>query len=271
MDKRIRDAFDTVRAEDELREKTRAYLRRRTGNFGAGKRAFFPGRLVPALACFLVIFAAAGSGWAYFTPTCAISIDVNPSVELEINRFDKVIAVEGYRQEGEELASQLDVRFLDWEEALEQVVASPAVDSCLAQNQLLSITVIGREEQRDQILEKTQASLGEQDNVYCCAGNPEQTAAAHEAGMSFGKYQAFLELQALDPQVTQEQAASMTMGEIRRRIMELSSDGEGTQGSGGAMGAGQGNGFGQGCGAGQGSGQGNGAGYGWGPGGRWNE
>ena len=89
--------------------------------------------------------------------------------------------------------------------------------------------------------------------------------------MSFGKYQAFLELQALDSQVTQEQAASMTMGEIRRRIMELSSDGEGTQGSGGAMGAGQGSGSGQGCGAGQGSGQGNGAGYGWGPGGRWNE
>ena len=30
------------------------------------------------------------------TPVSAVSIDVNPSIELGVNRFDRVVAVEGY-------------------------------------------------------------------------------------------------------------------------------------------------------------------------------
>ena len=30
------------------------------------------------------------------TPTAYISIDINPSLELGINRFDRIVSVEGY-------------------------------------------------------------------------------------------------------------------------------------------------------------------------------
>lgn len=46
--------------------------------------------------------------------------------------------------------------------------------------------------------------------------------AAHEAGMSFGKYKAFLELQALNPDITAEDIKDLTMRQIRDMIAELS-------------------------------------------------
>ena len=43
-------------------------------------------------------------------------------------------------------------------------------------------------------------------------------AAAQEAGLPYGKYRAFLELQALDPSLTPEDVAGMTMQEIRAEM-----------------------------------------------------
>ena len=46
------------------------------------------------------------------------------------------------------------------------------------------------------------------------------------AGLSCGKYRAFLELQRLDPDATVEEVRGMTMGELLRRIESLSPEGE---------------------------------------------
>ena len=50
----------------------------------------------------------------------------------------------------------------------------------------------------------------------------EEVEKAHESGLSYGKYKAFLELQKLDPTITVEEIQSMTMREIRERISQLS-------------------------------------------------
>lgn len=57
-------------------------------------------------ACF-VLCVALGGYHLYFTPTSIISMDINPSIELEINRFDKVIGVDGYNEDGENLVESL--------------------------------------------------------------------------------------------------------------------------------------------------------------------
>ena len=97
----------------------------------------------------------------------------------------------------------------------------------------------------------------------CTLASEEEVAAAQEAGLPYGKYRAFLELQALDPSLTPEDVAGMTMKEIRAWIDELAGEdtGEGT-----ASGQGQGNGQGQGSGQGQGNGRGQGNGQGKGKG-----
>ncbi len=51
---------------------------------------------------------------------------MNPSIELGINRFDKVVSVAGCNADGEALAAALDIKYLDYDAALEQVLSSEA-------------------------------------------------------------------------------------------------------------------------------------------------
>ena len=231
MDERVKEAFGQLRAEECLKEGTRAYLRQ----VRAGRRAAGGRRMAAAAACMVLVLAGLVGYRVYFTPTSAISIDINPSVELGINRFDKVVSVQSYNQAGQALVDSIDLRFLDYREALEQVLSSQSVAERLDQGQLLSITVIGEDgAQCSRILAGAQACAAGRENVCCGQGDAQLLEEAHHAGLSFGKYQAYLELQALDPDVTAEEAAGMTMRQIRDRIAALSGAETAQQGGHGA-------------------------------------
>lgn len=153
MSKNLKEAFDSIHADSALKESTRAFLREKTGNYTAPEPRRRSGgfrRLAPALACVALLVVGLSGYQAYFTPTSAISIDINPSVELEINRFDRVITVEGLNDDGTALAAELNVRFLSYDDALEQIIASDAIQQCLADDGLLSIVVSGDNEVQQQ-------------------------------------------------------------------------------------------------------------------------
>ena len=146
MSKNLKEAFDSIHADPALKESTRAFLREKTGNYTVPEPRRRSGgfrRLAPALACAALLVVGLSGYQAYFTPTSAISIDINPSVELEINRFDRVITVEGLNDDGTALAAELNVRFLSYDDALEQIIASDAIQQCLADDGVLSIVVSG--------------------------------------------------------------------------------------------------------------------------------
>ena len=116
----LKTALDKVTADDALRQSTRAFLARQTHDYGAAKaRPRAARRMAAAFACLALVVAGGTGYWAYFSPTCAISIDINPSVELAVNRFDKVISVDGIGKDGDALAESLDVRFLNYADALD--------------------------------------------------------------------------------------------------------------------------------------------------------
>ena len=267
----LKTALDKVTADDALRQSTRAFLARQTHDYGAAKaRPRAARRMAAAFACLALVVVGGTGYWAYFSPTCAISIDINPSVELAVNRFDKVISVDGIGKDGDALAESLDVRFLNYADALDCLLQNPEVEDYLAQDEVLSIAVAGDNQgQADAILAQTETCTAGTNNVYCRAASTEEIEQAHEAGLSFGKYEAFLALQALDPSVTPEDVQGLTMREIRDRIAALDGDLQSVPGRHG-YGAGQGNGMGQGNGQGGGqanglgTGQGNGTGQGYG-------
>jgi hypothetical protein len=238
MDSRIRQAFDGVHAPEELKDRTRAFLAEKAGARRTGRRPAAR-RLIPALACVLLVLVGLTSWGVYFSPTSAISIDVNPSVELEINRFDKVISVVCYGVKEEEQAQWQDLRFHDYRDAVSQLLASGTIAACLEQEEPLSISVVSEDGERQaEILENVRTCAGGQGNIHCYAADSSQVEHAHQAGVSFGKYQAFLYLQELDPSVTAEQVQEMTMAEIRQRIAELTGNSSAMpqQGGGGQSG-----------------------------------
>ncbi len=219
MDERLKEAFGQFQAEERLKADTRAYLNQvRTRKSRPAPRYW----LAAALACLALLAAGIGGYQFYFTPTTVLSIDINPSLELGVNRFDKVVTVQGYNEDGKALADSLDLKLLDYQVALEVLMECESIADRLAQGQLLSITVVGEDQtQSDRLLAGAEACTAGRENVRCGHGDPEVLEEAHHAGLSMGKYQAYLELQALDPTVTPEDVAGLTMREIRDWIDRL--------------------------------------------------
>ena len=193
---------------------------------------------------------ALGSLWLYFTPAAYISVDVNPSLELTVNRFDRVISVTGLNSDGDALAQTLDVRFLNYTQALEQVLDSEPIVQYLARDEMLSITVAGNDEARtEEMLSQVSACAAGRGNTYCHASDLQTAAEAHDYGLSCGKYQMLLELQTLDPSLTAEDIQDMTMRELWDLLEQLSgsvpsgqSDGQVQTGNGQGQDSGHGHG-----------------------------
>ena len=221
-----------------------------------------------AAACLAVLVVL--GGWrVYFTPTASVSIEINPWVELSVNRFDRVIAVSGRNDEGAALAEELDLRFLSCDEAIQTVLADTEVAALLAENAVMDIAVTGADEaQCGRLLSQAESCTAGWGSVHCYHAGSEEAAAAREAGLSLGKYRMYQALRALDPAITAEEVRDMTMSRLQALLEDLSGgDTASIQGAGqnsAGQGAGQ-NSAGQGAGqngTGQGAGQSGHHGYG---------
>lgn len=222
MHDEIKAAFDAVHAEEALKRQTiefvGAAIERR-----AAKSNVFVRRMATALACLALMLLGAGGWRLYSTPVSAISVDVNPSIELGINRFDRVVSVEGFNADGIVLANNVDLQNMDYSEALKTLLESDDMRPYLGNDAVVSIVVLGSTDAKSEEMQQRisacryAASL----NVQCQCGNREEVEAAHAAGLSFGKYRAYLELQALDPAISVNDVRDLTMRQIRDRIAQL--------------------------------------------------
>lgn len=221
MHDKLYGAFDSIRAEEELKRDTREYLKNKT--HGYGKRPRFTKKLAGVLACFALLLF--GAGFVCLTPSFVISVDVNPSIELGISRFGRVVSVETFNEEGKALMAGANVFYLDYEKALEKILADGNMEQYTAQGQLVSVTVFGGDKkQGEEMLGQVSACMASHSNVHCSLGNSAKVKNAHALGFSCGKYQAFLELKALDPDITVEEVRELTMCQIQDRINALSKD-----------------------------------------------
>lgn len=222
MNDRLRQAFAAVEAEEALKDKTRQAVFGRIRKKSARRRA---GWAAAAACCLLLLLGGGIGAKIFFTPVSAISVDINPSLELNVNRFDRVISVEGYNQDGKELAQELNLVFAEYSQALKALLSHDLVQACLKAGKDLSVYVACDDPLRsEEILSQVKTCVGKGRNIHCRAGNMSESHSAHNAGLSCGKYHAFLELQALDPAFTPEEAAEMTVWEIWQRVAELSGE-----------------------------------------------
>ena len=202
MDKRFAEAVGRVHAAPGLVDHTRAALRAARQ---ARKRM---ARKVMAAAASFVLVVSAG-GWLWFTPVSAVSLDAAQPVELKINRFGRIVSVEG--TDG--------LLFSGCEEVVSRLLDELPADA----DGELYITVTGG----DETLAETvfDCAAGRQ-GVYCDAGSSEEISAAEEAGLPLGKYRMLLALQALDPSVTAKDVAGLNMKQLREWEASLSEGGQ---------------------------------------------
>lgn len=141
MNKRIHDAFDIIKADENIKVSTSAVLSEKI--LRRQKKHAYNFRYALSLAvALLTIFGGAGGYSLYYTPTSYISIDVNPSVELTLNRFDRVLCATGYNEDGEIVLANLDLKNIAYTKAIDKLLASEAFSVYLNEDSLLSFSVI---------------------------------------------------------------------------------------------------------------------------------
>lgn len=260
MDDKIKSAFDGIHADSSLKDNTKEFLAKKL--YEKENRKSKQLRLAPALACAVIMLTAVIGYFSYTTPVMAISLDVNPSIELQVNTFNRIVEVTPYNDDGKNAVLETDVKNMKYQDGINALMDSKIISDCLKNDNLVEITVATDNSGK---YEKVKASLAAQDGIsanciYNCENN-EDVETAHSLGLSLGKYRAFLELQQVNPDITADDVKGMTMKQIRELINE-NSGGSADSNSENNQGSGQGNGNGQGSGQGNGNGSGQGNQYG---------
>ncbi len=231
MRNEIQAVFREIHAEEELKNRTLAFISEKTHVFsGKGTRKGL--RLAVASVCACLVLMVLGGVWLFFSPVCAISIDINPSLELGVNRFERVVSVTGFNEDGEKLSNSLNLKYRSYTDAIEEILEEDTVVPLLGDGELV-ITVVGEEEEKSSdMLAEIESCAAKHANAHCAIASSEECAPAHEEGFSCGKYKAYLELKELDLEITAEEVQGMTMREIRDRIALLTEKSEAEPASG---------------------------------------
>lgn len=78
----------------------------------------------PLLRMFVIFALSIGIFYSIVTKAeTKVTIDINPSIEFTLNRFDKVIAIKAYNESGEEFLDGLNINYCTTEEAISRIIS----------------------------------------------------------------------------------------------------------------------------------------------------
>jgi len=234
--------LDLVKAEDKLKENTKEYVRnayanRNLENTQAHSRKhirridFTRKRLLGLIASVVLCMAILGGGYTYNLPVSYLSIDINPSVELGINIFNRVISAEGINIDGQALLQENKLRNMRIEKAAEILVEEAAEQGHVAANgsTVIAFTALSDNEEKAMLLEQitrdqVQLLLHEQGIdaiIYTDRSSLKLREQARQLGLSGGKFRLIALLQIMDPGISVEQYRNVKVTDIIIKANEL--------------------------------------------------
>lgn len=172
MDNRIKDAFDGIHAEESLKQSTKAFLVDKSRSKSKPARVSYRSPIT-AFACAVLIFIGMSGCILFFTPVTAIAMDVNPSVELSVNRFEIVVSVSGLNEDGKALAKNSDAKYKNYLAAVDALMESEEMQECLADDATVSVTVIGNNEKKNEEMMNKISSCKYSKNFECTCASRE--------------------------------------------------------------------------------------------------
>jgi hypothetical protein len=233
--------LDQVRADEKLKEKTKAYIintpanqqhSTTTNKSKSGRKGDYNTMKLSGLVASLIFCTVLGlGGYAYAKPVSYVSLDINPSVELGINAFNRVVSSEGLNKDGQGLLQEIRLKNMLAENAIQALVLEIANKNYISEDgtSVIALTAQADDEQRavqlqDRTRDRVQQVLREKNLecvVYADCVNLELRTQARELGLSPGKFRLIGILQALDPSITVEQYRNAEVSEIIVKASEL--------------------------------------------------
>lgn len=219
---KIHNAFHEIKAEEQLKQDTYAFLKKKIKQRRAMVFKRFASALAAAAAVFTLGFV---SHHLYFTEFAFVDIDVNPSIELTLNRFNRVIDVYAYNDDGKNVLDKTTIKNKAYEDALKALIDNMIGLGYIKEAGLFTATLQlkngGSDQERlDSLKAYIDAAL-QSDNkalkqdVFLV--DSDTKAHAHEHNLTPAKYLAILELQKVDPTATFEGCGDHTISTIKEQ------------------------------------------------------
>jgi hypothetical protein len=172
-----------------------------------------------------LLLGMGGFGYSYATPTDYLTLDINPSIKLTTNRYNKVLEVESLNSDGEAISKDLKVKNKSVKDAIKLLVESATDNGYIVKNddnavmitstsdEVLNDAEVGVEEGlKEEEIENTEVI---KENI-----NKERFEEAERLGISPGKVNLIQKLQAVSPDVTLDEYANAPVKDIMKKIKE---------------------------------------------------
>lgn len=181
--------------------------------------------LIAAVFVMMIISVVSFGGLGDVSSAAAavVSIDINPSIEFEINQAKQVIKVLPMNQEAEELMDQ-DLVGMPIEEALLAVVVKAKEKNYITKekNSVLISTVVMKDDfqiDQGQLEKEIEVQLKQDEgiesiNLIYVEATKQDFKAAKKQKISIGKYEVYKQEKEKNPQITIEQVQKMKVQEI---------------------------------------------------------
>ncbi len=149
--------------------------------------------LSAAAAALLVIIG--GGSYIYMKPYGTVSLDVNPSIEYTINRFDRVLGMTGVNDDGYDILSKIKEDNLinkDIESAVEETITQIMSEGYLSDDNSNYIIVTANTEKEahtEELVDKLDRMVAGYENVNPIISkvSVDDIEEAHDQGMTAGK------------------------------------------------------------------------------------
>lgn len=226
MTGKLKTAFDSIQAEDTLKTSTMDYLQNLQNPKKVSLQRNTEQRRIPPryLSCAfasiaILLFSGLFAYRLYCTPSAYIAIEVNPSIEIILNRFDRVIDTCAYNMDGETILREIDIRNKKYEEAIAILMGQIIQDGYAKDDSLISVTLQSDSPKSDEtMLSNIESAVqlhhtGAQ--VECFAIDPLTRDTAHHLNLSPAKYLAIQALMEVEPDATISGCMHHSIQEIR--------------------------------------------------------
>lgn len=224
---KIKEALDSINPDHDLISKTEFLLRTRDQK---RKVQVYRG-LATAASLLFIMSALSVAGYGYYQhPVNYIDVDINPSLELSVNAFDRVVDVAYFNDDAEALIQENDLNGCKPDEALALILLAASEQGYILEGEasVVSLASYGsREDKASAVLQECTdmiASQYEDVAVYCTIVSSELKTEADAASMSVGKLSLIKMVQTLDSTAKVEDLRDDSVVSIVHRITYLSSD-----------------------------------------------
>lgn len=155
-------------------------------------------------ACFMLLIFCSYLFLSFYQENIAayayVGIDMNPSVEIALNKKGQIIKARGLDQEGREILEEIDIRKMDSVEGVKKIIAKTIDMDFLGKEDVNEITVYAVMEREDnkggnELIQKMEQAIKQQVVAYSIKGEIKTIVSdkkvkdkADKAGLSVAEY-----------------------------------------------------------------------------------